>query len=685
MPQSRGIDAGWGEWGPWLFVGGAASYLALRFEPPGWAWLAAAALAAAAAVLAWRKPGPWSEGAALAAVLLLAGAGWTAWVAHRAPPPLAAPVAFAEASGRVETLEQRANGVRVVLSDARVKGFDRPMTLRVLFSADDGEPRPGARIGFTARLSPPLPPIHPEAFDLPRRAWFDGLAAMGYALSPWRELAPPPDDFGTAAFRALVERGRQSLRARILAAFPPGDATGGIAVALTVGDIGAVPPGAMRAWRESGIAHMLSISGLHMGLFAGFAFLVLRRGLALVPALALGHPIKKWAAAAAFLLTTLYLLLSGGSVPTQRAWMMTAAALAAVMLDRSPFSPRLVGLAAVAVTVLDPEAVLGPSFQMSFGAVLALIAAYRSPLLSLPFTALPPWVAGAAIAVVGSFATTLVATVATAPFALYHFGQVAVHSLPANFLTVPVLGLWVMPWGMIAGFAAPFGLEAGPLHLMGWGIAWIDRVAATVAAWPGHLWLASMPDFGVALCAAGGVALCLGVGRFRLAGLALVLAGFATPWLGGAPPDLLVSPGGAVLAARAGEGYAAIGGRSAFARAVWRGRTGLAVEAGGWRCDAEGCVSPDARVARATPASLADDCALARVVVARFAVSAADRAACAAPLLLDADDLAREGALTAWIGADAVRIDSVRIDSVRMRHGRRPWGGGGGKGDDDDQ
>lgn len=675
MAQPSGVAAGWGEIGPWLFVGGAAAYLALRHEPPGWAWGTALALVCVLALIARRRPGRWSEGVALACALTLAGAGWSAWSAHRAPPPLAESIPFAEVSGRVEGVEQRANGTRVTLSDARVASLDRPMTIRVVFPTADGEPRPGARIVFTARLSPPLPPVHPEAFDQPRRAWFDGLAAMGYARSPWRELAPPPDDFGTAAFRAMVERARQSLRGRILAAFPPGDPRGGIAVALTVGETGGLAPETLRAWRESGLAHMLSISGLHMSLFAGLAFLVVRRGLTLAPALALNYPIKKWAALVALALTTLYLLLSGGSVPTQRAWMTTTAALAAVMLDRSPFSLRLVGLAAAAVTLLDPEAVLGPSFQMSFGAVLALIAAYRSPLASPKFRSLPAGIAWLAIALAGSFVSTLVATFATAPFALHHFGQVAVHALPANLASVPVLGLWVMPWGMIAGFAAPFGLEAAPLRAMGLGIAWIDHVAAAVTAWPGHLWLRAMPDLGVALCAAGGLWLCLASGRLRLLGLAVALAGFAVP----APlPDLLISPGGTMLAARQAEGYASIGGRGGFVRSVWRARTGLPVEPGGWRCDAEGCVSPDGAVARATAASLADDCAEARVVVARFVVSPAARAACAAPLLLDAANLAREGAATVWLSAEG-----ARFDSVHRRSGRRPWGRGGDAEDED--
>jgi len=246
---------------------------------------------------------------------------------------------------------------------------------------------------------------------------------------------------------------------------------------------------------------------------------------------------------------------------------------------------------------------------------------------------------------------------------------------------VPVLGFWVMPWGMLAGFLTPFGLEALPLHAMALGIGWIDRVAATVAAWPNHLLLARMPDLGLALCAAGGLWLCLGFGRSRLAALAAILAGFAAPWFT-TPPDLLISPGGSVVAVRTDDGYAATGGRSAFVRSVWHGRTGLPVESGGWNCDAEGCVAAVAgrRVARAGVEGLSDDCAEAQVVVARFPVSPEVRAACGAAMLFDAGDLARAGAIAAWFGEN----DEVRLETVAMRHGGRPWGQGGGE-DDDDQ
>lgn len=677
MDDAARADAGWGEWAPWLFVAGVAAYLSSPVEP-GWAeWAAALGCAAALAAFArWR--GGRAVDAVLCVALVLAGAAWTAAAAHRAPPALRETLARAEVVGRVASLEMRQNGVRAILADAMISGHEMPMTLRVLIPTRFGEPRPGEIIAFTARLSPPMAPVHPDGFDLPRRAWFQGIGALGFATSPWRTVAPPPSDFGINAARARVEAWRQAIRQRILAQFPPGDTRAGVAAALVMGDMGGIPREVMQDYRDSGLAHMLSISGLHMSLFAGLAFLVLRRGLAMIPALALRYPIKKWAAVTALVLTTVYLLLSGGSVPTQRAWLMTTIALTAILLDRSPFSLRLVGVAALAVAVVDPEAVVGPSFQMSFAAVTALIAGYRSPLARLSLPGLPPVLRWGARGVYGTVASTVIATAATAPFGLYHFGRIAVHSLPANLMAVPPLGLWVMPWGVISAFAMPFGLEALPLRAMAWGIGWINDAAAMASGWPYSLIeAAQMPDLGLVLCAAGGLVLCLGSGRVRRLAAVAVVVGIGSAWLR-PPPDLLIANAGAAVAVRAGEGYGFLGsGRSAFVRSVWRSHTAREIVPGvGWRCDREGCVADVAgrRVARAKDvAALGDDCAEAAVVIAPFAVSADLRQRCSAPLLLDEADLAASGAMAVWLDGDG---GIARLESVAQRQSRRPWGNG---------
>ena len=259
---------------------------------------------------------------------------------------------------------------------------------------------------------------------------------------------------------------RQSITDRILTQLP--GETGAVAAALMTGYQTAVPEPVMAAMRDSGLAHLLSISGLHIGLVAGLLFVGLRRALALIPPLALAHPIKKWAAGAALIGAFGYLLLSGAPVPTQRAFLMTGLMLVAVLLDRRAISMRSVAWAACAILLITPEALVGASLQMSFAAVVALVAAYegtrdyrmRQRIGSGPLRRAGLYVAGIAL-------TSVVATLATAPYSVFHFNRLALYGVVANVLAVPLTGLWVMPWAVAAFLLMPFGLEglvANPLH-----------------------------------------------------------------------------------------------------------------------------------------------------------------------------------------------------------------------------
>jgi competence protein ComEC len=206
----------------------------------------------------------------------------------------------------------------------------------------------------------------------------------------------------------------------------------------------------------------------------------------------LRYPAKKWAALAALAGAFFYLLLSGATVPTQRAFLMLAAVLAAVVLDRTAISMRLVAWAAVLVLLVAPESLLSASFQMSFAAVTALVAVYEA--LSGRSSA---WRSGAGrvrklgLYVSGVLLTTVVAGLATAPFALYNFNRFALYGVAANMIAVLLTGLWVMPWAICALVLMPFGLEAVALAPMGWGIDAVVSVAETVAAWPGAVALGS--------------------------------------------------------------------------------------------------------------------------------------------------------------------------------------------------
>ena len=429
---------------------------------------------------------------------------------------------------------------------------------------------------------------------------------------------------------------RHDIARRVLASLP-GEA-GAVAAALMTGKRGAIPERVMQNMRDSGLAHLLAISGLHVGLVAGLLFSGLRAMLALMPSLALRHPIKKWAAVAASLGAFAYLFLVGATVPTQRAFLMTALVLLAVVLDRTAVSLRLVAWAAFAVLLVAPESLLSASFQMSFAAVIALVAGYellrerRARIFAERTMATRVTLYVAAVAL-----TSVIAIAATTPFAVYHFNRIAWFGLAGNLIAVPLTALWIMPWAIGAFLLLPFGLEALALKPMGWGIDGLLAVAAQVAGWPGAISvIPAMPAAGLVLLTLGGLWLCLWRRAWRLAALPVILAGAMTVPLTD-PPDLLASGSGKLFALRAPDGGLLLSTARAnrFEADVWRRRAGE-TEALAWpgtgsavggrlRCDRLGCIyRADGQVVALVqdPRALAEDCALASIVISREPVPA---------------------------------------------------------------
>ncbi|MEW5729782.1 MAG: ComEC/Rec2 family competence protein, partial [Pseudomonadota bacterium] len=476
----------WPLWLPVLLGLGIALYFSLTSEPAGWAG-AAAFLAAAAAALAVRRwPGVMVVAVGLATVALGFAAAQSR--AHRvALPVLERPSGAVRASGVVEKVEPRAGGSqRVVLSEVTLDGHDGPVPARIRIGLRPDAPAvtAGDRLAVRALLTPPPQPVMAGAFDFARHAWFQGLGAVGRAIGPV-EMLPPPADLGWAdSARLGLGAFRQAVTARVVAAVPGPE--GGVAAALIAGETAGIPQDLLDAYRDSGLAHLLSISGLHMSLVAGLVFMVVRGALALVPAVALRHPIKKWAAAVAMVATFGYMLMAGAPVPTQRAFLMTGIVLVAVMLDRQAISMRLVAWAAVAVLMLAPEALIGPSFQMSFAAVVALIAAYEvvAPRMAAWKAGQRGLVAALGLYVGGVVFSTLIAGSATAVYGVYHFNRFAVFSVVANLAAVPLTGFLVMPFALVALVLMPLGLEGLALAPMGWGVAAVNWVAVEVASWP---------------------------------------------------------------------------------------------------------------------------------------------------------------------------------------------------------
>lgn len=662
LPIAAAIDGQRGHLFPWcpVFYGlGIGAYFALPAEPGG---PALAVLAAAMALcLGWAR---WRREAVLPLALALVVAGVLTGALRTAQ--VAAPVLegryYGPVEGRIVAVDRslsdkpRLTLDRVVL-DRRAP--DRtPERVRVsLHGAQDWfAPVPGTTVVMTAHLSPPRPPTEPGGFDFQRHAYFKRLGAVGYTRTPVLELEPPSG----ARLGQLRARIASALRAAL-----PGD-TGAFAAAITAGDRSGLHRATLDALRASNLAHLLAISGLHMGLLTGFVFALLRAGLALWPRVALGGDTRKIAALGALPVAAFYLALSGGNVATERAFVMAAVVLLAVLLDRRAFTLRAVAVAALIVLALRPEALLSPGFQMSFAATTALVAAFGA-LRDLPGPGLPAWARPASALVVSS----AVAGAATAPFAAAHFNIFAHYGLVANLAAVPLMGLAVIPLVVLAGLLAPLGLAGLALWPLGRAIDWIIGVAHTVAGLDGAVRGVPAPGPEVLpLLSLGALAVVLWQGRARWAGLAPVVAALAL-WAVQERPAVLVAdsgrlvgwmtPEGRRLSRARGEGFVARswlendGDRIAPAVAFARAPTGPNDDDNN---DSAGAV---ARVrVLDDPADAPAACAAGAVLVSARAVDW--QGPCT---ILDPDVLAASGAL-------AIASDG-RVQSVAASRGARPW------------
>lgn len=670
-------------WFLWLPVGvgiGIALYFALPIEPPPWLGpLALLPPVLAACRQWWRGEALWAtSGLPCLVALTTLGAGFTATQVRThlvAAPVLEQRDAYV-VEGRVLLVEDRVQGQRLLLGRPTIDGLAPEATpAQVRFTVRNAPPalQPGDVVRGRAVLMPPSPPAAPGDFDFARRAFFERLGAVGFALGDVELVARVAEQ----TLGSMITGARQHVAQRVADAVP--GTPGAVAVALLTGLRGAIPDHVWLDMQASGLAHLLAISGLHLGLVAGTLFFAARIGIALLPPLALRLPGKKVAAAVALAGAFGYLLLSGGPVPTQRAFIMTAFMLIAVMVDRNPFSMRLVALAALAVLLLQPESLLGASFQMSFAAVVALIAAYETGAGRRPAGAtgldwrLLMYVAGVAL-------TTILASLATSPFAIYHFGRLPTYGIAANLIAVPLTAFWIMPLGLLGLLLVPLGVGATCFALMGDGIELLLAVAARVASWPGAaLRVAELPEGALVATVLGGLWLCLWRGRWRRLGLLALPLAFLLALLY-RPPDLLIERRGQIVAARGADGRLAISPweRDDWITGGWLRRFGQE-EAAPWpepgaladarlRCDALGCVlsGSSRRVALARrPEALEADCREADLVIAYPRIEYCPTGG--APLI-GPEALWDSRGLALWLQRDGIRILSVRED-----RGDRPW------------
>ena len=677
-------------WLPVAFAIGTAAYFTLDYEPV--VWLAPALmLVLALSIYSWRR----THTVALLmifAMFVAAGFAMVQWRANSlAAPVIERKLPPVDLTGIVEKIDLRKGGLRVTLgklSISRLDPSETPVKIRITSRFNQPELRPGDLVEVRAKLLPPPEAARPGGFDFVRRAWFQQIGAVGYSFGKLKIVGRA----GESSWRVYVGELRQHVTQRVLQALSGDKISANLAAALMTGHRGGVPEDVVQALRDAGLAHLLAISGLHIGLLSGLIFFVSRALLALVEPVALRYPIKKIAAFLALAGAFVYLLMTGATAPTQRAFLMTGLVLVAVMLDRRAISMGLVAWAAGVVLVLSPESLTGPGFQMSFAAVVALIAVYErsQPRLSawrrgkVPGRRVMLYVLGVAL-------TTVVASLATSPVAVAHFGRLASWGLAANLIAVPVMALWIMPWALAAFVLMPFGLESWALAPMGAGINIVVDVAQTVAGWPGAVQiLPAMPIYALAFMALGGLWICLNdPEKLKPAGFwpggALIATGIVF-WIVARPPVVMIDAGGRLYGVMAADGSLRVNNRrDSFTLRSWLAEQGLS-SADSLRgnkgpgsdetsssldlqCDSLGCQYENTGQIIAIVhdiRALEEDCAEADAVISTVPL----RKKCLRPSVrIDRFDLWREGAHALWIDDDGRMI----VKSVAGERGERLW------------
>ena len=651
---------------PVCMAGGVAAYFGRGSEPGLWAPAVAMAVALLAAVMARGV----ARGVLLAAGFAALGFADARLATWRAPAWEALPRRAAIVAGIVAQVEALPEGRRVMVAAPSLDGgAARVRTVRLRLRDDDAVAlAPGDGVRVRALLRPPAAPAYPGGWDTQRDAFFAGIDGYGFAIGPATRVSAATG----GAWQAL----RETIAARVMAALP--GARGAIAATLLTGLGAAIPPADRAAFQVSGLAHLLAVAGLHIGIVMGLVFGATRLLLTLSEYATLHWPVKRIAAVASLAGGALYLALTGAHVPILRSFAMATLVTLAVLTGRRAVSARGLALAALVLMVAAPEMVTQVSFQMSFAALLALVAGWEWVGPRLVLLGAGRWWRLPLRYVGGLAVTSALAGTAALPYAAYHFGNATLFYVPANMVAVPLTALWVMPWGLASLALMPAGLERLALVPAGWGVDGLLWLAHRVAAWPDAVWpVPRAPAAGLLAVSVGLAWLCLWRSRVRLLGVAAIAVGVASPWLVAAP-DLLASDGGRVIAARVdGRIFMQVGrGADRFTQAapqrVWGALPYAALPADGEA--AAGAIACRAGVCRVRFAA-------GSAIIAVGDVAAAD---CAGVTVLVSDGRAGGGcggalvvdrATLAGAGATEIRLtpEGPIKFSVTAERGARPW------------
>jgi len=561
-----------------------------------------------------------------------------------------------------EVVSEAESGRRVVISAIVPTGDARALPIRRARIVVDGGPAlaPGDIVAGAMRFYPVPGPAIPGGYDTQFHAYFDGVGAFGNATGELTVVRPGDD-----GPERLVDGLRQAIGQRIDARI--GDPANGVARSMMIGDQSRITDAVREVMAISGLAHIYSISGLHLSLVAIGVLTVLRYLLVLVPALSRLASIKKLAAIVALLAAFGYLLLAGGSsnVPAFRSTLMIGLVLGAVLAGRRALTMRNVALAALVIIVSDPASVFRPSFQLSFSAVVALIGAYEWGRAGGEAEGgVLGWLRRV---VVGAALTSVIAGFATLLFSAYHFQQTAPLGLVANLMAL-ILIAPIMTAIVVGALLMPLGWEGPVLDALGVLLEALIGIATLVSQWSSGLSLHPLLTPLALLLGLGALAwFAFFDGWWRLVGPALLGPAVLALALD-RPPDVLVADTTRAVALRTADGLALLDGKAtSFAVKVWSETYGEPIERPTGRCDSVACIAESSRgfslALVADPAGFFEECGRVDLVIARRDAPQT----CAAPVVIDADELARGG--VQWLRWDGSGFER-RIAKTGIS---RPW------------
>ncbi|MGB0908222.1 MAG: ComEC/Rec2 family competence protein [Maricaulaceae bacterium] len=666
------------EWNVAVFMAGTGIYFALPFEP-GLMPLCVITCALLVIYAAFARKNIY-HGVAIMTYLLfvLLGLGRATWHSEAVSTQFL-PEGYYEVTGWIEAVEKSGTGTRWRIRVRDIEGRRSNFTPeRIRVKVHTQEFTGGDNITLRAILSPPsLPAIH-NGYDSARRAYFDKISAHGFAVSKPAFAPYAPQNWRESLTRKFVTF-RYSLVDRILDKAP--EQTAGLQVALLTGVRTYIPEPHTEALRAAGLAHILAISGLHMGLLAGSVYGVMTFLLALIVPLSRAYDVRKFAAVVGAVAAAAYLLLSGASVATQRAFIMALIIFAAIILNRRAISIRSVAVAACITLWLHPESLVSAGFQMSFSAVLALVVVYQH-WHSAP-RSYQGIISRTASGVTTLSLTSLVAGTATAGFAALHFGRIARYGFFGNLLAMPIFTFIVMPAAMLSFVAMPFGLDHLPLAVMGWGLNLILLMSNWVIAFPDAMMLVKAPpSWIIGVFSIVFISLCLGNRKIRFASLAAILI-IIMLWAKHPSPVIRISEDGRIafwdeasknvlyVDKKRGDRF----GRNVFQRHAGRqGAKQVVYKTEKAQCDIEGCrvkiKGLDVAIVN-HPSQIPLECETSDLVIfTKRNAGPVARRHCVS-VLIDHRVLRSGSAQSIYITTD----DKIRVKSANSEaRKRRPWG-----------